>query len=267
MAELRGGLYVPVGPRSTVQVQIAGDRWDEVPGIESVAYEAGTRDSTTITALEGEATSLGPASIEPVTLNISAFNPVHPVFAVMQESFGGTGVLNFRSTTPGTKFVPSGTGNTASGTTAQVVAASTPTTLGGLTLSDAAAPFFENGTIQRGMVLVTASNKYVIQSIDVNPDTGKLTPFVPSTVKGGVRVSNLGAHKTNVAAAAAASFQVWGPGIRWSFAARMESGLGMNYGAGADAPSSGTITLRPTVTIGLPIAVLTTDASAEDVQP
>ena len=262
MAELRGNLFVPQGSRSRVEVQSEGVYY-EVPGVESVSYDAGTRESTTISALEGDATSLGSPSIEPVSLTLSAYAATHPVFAQMQTAFDNLSTLNFRITTPATQAISLAGAGTQQ---AQLVARTGgDPRLAGVTVSGVNQDAWTNGTVVRGMVLVRSrtiptapdfTNAFAIVSIDVTA-AGALTDFSASSATGGIRVMNLVPKSPNtIAAAAAADYQVIGPGLIWEFAGRMESAPGFSFGSQASSPVATTLTVRPTVTIRQPTANL-----------
>ena len=70
MAEKRSGLNLFPGARTTVAIVLANETI-EIPGVETISYEAGAKESTTINAFQGSATNLGDAPIESVTLTLS----------------------------------------------------------------------------------------------------------------------------------------------------------------------------------------------------
>ena len=267
MAELKGGLYAPQGPRSTVELLIGPTYW-EVPGIESVQYDAGTRDSTTISALEGEATSLGAPSIEPVSVTLSAYIPSHPVFAIMQSSFENLTALSWRIRTPfSPNVIAKGTGRV---TLTASSGANNDATVGYLVPTAANVAQWTDGTVQRGMVVSfsrsqapTGDADYVIGSIDVAADGRTLTnvPGTPTgTAPGAVRVKNYPALSPDVVASqTAVAYTVNAPGFEWTFSARMESAPGFSFGSQASSPLTATLNLRPTVQIPFPTKHLPED--------
>ena len=268
MAELRGGLLAPQGPRSTVEVLVGPTYW-EIPGIESVQYDSGTRDSTTISALEGEATSLGAPSVEPVSATLAAYIPSHPVFPILQSSFENLTALSFRIRTPfSPNIIPKGTGRV---TLTQSSGAGNDGTVGYLVPSVANVAQWTDGTVQRGMVVSiartsapTGNYDYVIGSIDVGTDGSTLTnvPGTPNgTNPGAVRILNYPAFDQNnvVASHTAVAYTVNSPGFEWTFSARMESAPGFSFGSQASSPLTTTLNFRPTVTVSSPRKYLPAD--------
>ena len=262
MAEKRGGLFVPQGQRAIASVDTTPPL--EIPGIESLSYEAGARESDTTNAMEGDSTVLGAPTIEPVTFTLSSYMPHMPIFRVIDKAYNDITPLNFSIRTQPAQVYPAS--DTFEGTTTQAeqAIAIAPGTgdfkrFGGLTFCGtemaAAQAAFATGAVQRGHVLKIGTAYFVVVSIDLDAD-GSLSTFAPATGTKGVRVQVITAAGENdgsdVSAVSAGAFAVIAPGIQMTFAARIESSPSFTLGAAASAPLASTLNVRPLETIRRP---------------
>ena len=263
MAEKRGGFYAPRGLRSVVEVQ-DGAAWDELPGVSSVAHSPGSRDATTISAFEGVMSVLGSQTIEPVTFNISGYQAYQDVWQRIQAAFDDNAPLTFRVSTPANRLYDGASG--ATGAQVGVDKTTTASKIGGLEFpaspnaatQDVIDGFGEKANLyQRGHAVVVGGVTYIVKSIDVDA-SGVLTDFVPADPgSGGVRVTLTDFGDIGADVPEAADFEVWEPGVRISFAARVESPAGFNVGAAASEPLSATLTVRPLTPLARPVLYTT----------
>ena len=251
MAERVGAAYAPQGLRTKIEVR-DGATWRHVPGIDSVSHDAGSRSATTITAFEGVSVTLGAKTIEPVTMNVSMYLPQMPIYDVLEKADDDQATLIWRITGKPNKLLAEADAVAAG---AVALTATNPASIRGqatFTGTDKPVELFEDGIALRGHVVRTGGANFVVESVDVDAD-GDISADPGITL---ARVD-----RANLATAAGAVFEIWEPGLRLQFGAKIEQLLGFNVGAQADQPWSSNITVRPTAPVGSGDLVLAQDAA------
>lgn len=251
MAERVGAAWAPQGLRTKIEVQ-DGAVWHMVRGLDSASHDAGSRSATTINAFEGVSSTLGPKTIEPVEFNVSMYLPHLPVYSFLEEADEAQRTLVWRITgMPNRLQAEAG----AEAEAAVALHATAPASIRGrgeFTGTDNPDELFEDGIARVGHVVRSNNINYVVESVDVDDD-GDLTAAK------GVTLARM--DKANIADANADLFELWEPGLRLRFGAKIEKLLGFSVGAQPDQPYQSSITVRPTAPIGIPTVVLAQDAA------
>ena len=260
MAERMGAAWAPQGLRTKIEVR-DGSEWRLIRGLETASHDAGSRSATTINAFEGVSSTLGPKTIEPVEFAVSMYLPHLPVYSVLEDADEKQKALIFRVTGMPNEIVESEA--PASGS-AKVYFEATPTvSIRGKAIfagEDNPGDLFRDGIALVGHVVVADLKNYVIESVDVDSD-GVLTGAKGVTVAGIAADRRSSANVATVLEANAVPFQIYEPGLRFQFGAKIEKLFGFSVGASADQPFQSSITVRPTAPIGRGSIVFMQDAA------
>ena len=234
MARKRGITTLP-GAGVNIEYSQDGTTYNEVPGCDNFDIPQGERESRTTRAFGGTRASTGGRDVADVTINVVAYNPAHPVHQAIRDDYDDNKVGHWRIETEPqslTKIADDASKNSITISAAGVLA------------FEGDSPDFTGETIQEGHIIVSADTTYIISKIDISEE-GAATVTV---------VDKDGDPITAAVAKSAAGYEVWNPGLQWTF-----SGQGKNIGqaqGGVDADVGSTIVVTPGSAVAKPKIII-----------
>ena len=230
MARKRGITTLP-GAGVNIEYSQDGTTYNEVPGCDNFDIPQGERESRTTRAFGGTRATTGGRDVADVTINVVAYNPAHPVHQAIRDDYDDNKVGHWRVETEPqslTKIEDDAAKNSITISEAGVLA------------FEGAKPDFASETIQEGHIIVSNDITYIISKIDID-DSGAATVTVSDS--DGDTISAAVAKSTD-------GYEVWNPGLQWTF-----SGQGKNIGqaqGGVDADVGSTIVITPGSAVAKP---------------
>ena len=230
MARKRGITTLP-GAGVNVEYSQDASTYNEVPGCDNFDIPQGERESRTTRAFGGARATTGGRDVADVTINVVAYNPAHPVHQAIRDDYDKNQVGHWRIETEPQSLAKIEDDASKNSITISNV---------GVLTFEGDKPDFAGATIQEGHILVSDDITYIISKIDIGSDD---SVTVTVSDKDGKAISAAVAKSTT-------GYEVWNPGLQWTF-----SGQGKNIGqaqGGVDADVGSTIVITPSAAVAKP---------------